>query len=291
MLDNLDVVLSFATIMLGVSLLITVLTQTVSALLNLRGQQLKKGLVVLFEQSKVDQKLHTELAEAALKHPLVADGVLFVRCAPAIRKGELLRLLARLPQLKHLPEEAEKLQQTVDEWFDSTMDRVAHRFSALMRLWTILFSFAMALALHLDAANLLTRLSADSGLRQSLVASSTALESRAQQVLKAAPNAALASDDTMKAVLEQAQGIRSDLAKSQFELVPASYEDYFAGTPNPLWGIIASAVLLSLGAPFWFNLLRTASTLRPVMANKVDEDETRAAAGSGAPDSGVIKAA
>jgi hypothetical protein len=32
----------------------------------------------------------------------------------------------------------------------------------------------------------------------------------------------------------------------------------------------ASVLAVSLGAPFWFNLLRTASALRPALATKVD---------------------
>jgi hypothetical protein len=43
-------------------------------------------------------------------------------------------------------------------------------------------------------------------------------------------------------------------------------------------GVIASAVFLSLGAPFWFSMLKTLGSLRPLLANKVDEDaqgETR----------------
>jgi hypothetical protein len=39
-----------------------------------------------------------------------------------------------------------------------------------------------------------------------------------------------------------------------------------------LWGILASAALLSLGAPFWFNLLKTMSNLRPTLANKVTKE-------------------
>ncbi|UCF05888.1 MAG: hypothetical protein JSV33_02295, partial [bacterium] len=35
-------------------------------------------------------------------------------------------------------------------------------------------------------------------------------------------------------------------------------------------GVIISIFLLSLGAPFWFNALRSMSALRPVLAGKVD---------------------
>ncbi len=34
------------------------------------------------------------------------------------------------------------------------------------------------------------------------------------------------------------------------------------------WGIFATAIFLSLGAPFWFNLLKNLSNLRPILASK-----------------------
>jgi hypothetical protein len=34
------------------------------------------------------------------------------------------------------------------------------------------------------------------------------------------------------------------------------------------WGVLASAALLSMGAPFWFNALKTLGNLRPMLASK-----------------------
>jgi len=39
-----------------------------------------------------------------------------------------------------------------------------------------------------------------------------------------------------------------------------------------LLGILISAALLSLGAPFWFNMLKSLTHLRPALANEVDKD-------------------
>ncbi len=39
-----------------------------------------------------------------------------------------------------------------------------------------------------------------------------------------------------------------------------------------LFGILLSAALLSLGAPFWFNSLKTLTNLRPKLASEIDKD-------------------
>jgi hypothetical protein len=60
--------------------------------------------------------------------------------------------------------------------------------------------------------------------------------------------------------------------KLKFQLIPDPYPQPFYNYWTPswlhLWGVIASAALLSLGAPFWFNMLKSMSNLRPVLANK-----------------------
>ncbi|MGC9970257.1 MAG: hypothetical protein ABSE56_06685 [Bryobacteraceae bacterium] len=68
-------------------------------------------------------------------------------------------------------------------------------------------------------------------------------------------------------LMDRAQKIRSQLESSGFRLIPAPYPGLFtfAGKRNVL-GILFSWVLLSLGAPFWFNALKTLSSLRPILA-------------------------
>jgi hypothetical protein len=78
MLLYLDTLIGFAVVMLVISLLITILTQMVSALLSHRGSNLRWGLKTLFE--KIDPKAYSlltanaeTLANEVLRHPLISD--------------------------------------------------------------------------------------------------------------------------------------------------------------------------------------------------------------------------
>src|SRR5258708_26504775 len=108
--EHFDTILAFVLIITGVSLLVTTLTQMASALLGLRGTNLRWGIKTLL--ANVDPKLaeHAEaIAEKALHHPLISDSTFsgFThgltgrwKLANAIRKEELvkiLRLLAKQP--------------------------------------------------------------------------------------------------------------------------------------------------------------------------------------------------
>lgn len=113
MLSYLDTAIGFVVVMLAISLLITIATQIVSALLNHRGGNLLWGLRTLF--SNIDPSLtHLNsgsgwLAEHVLTHCLISDswfsnswirGIPFLgrlvgryELASAIRSGELINIL------------------------------------------------------------------------------------------------------------------------------------------------------------------------------------------------------
>jgi len=86
-------------------------------------------------------------------------------------------------------------------------------------------------------------------------------------------------------LLDHASSIRSSLNYAGFKIIPDPYHgwDFWPASKGlwpwdnlHFWGILFSAGLLSLGAPFWFNALKTLSSLRPVVASKADQDQQSA---------------
>ena len=69
--------------------------------------------------------------------------------------------------------------------------------------------------------------------------------------------------------MQDAAAVRTILTKASFDV------RQFGWKPDqPYWkqipGVLATAILLSLGAPFWFNMLKQLTNLRPILANKQD---------------------
>jgi hypothetical protein len=63
------------------------------------------------------------------------------------------------------------------------------------------------------------------------------------------------------------------LQETSFQLIPSPYPGLFEyGSLPAFLGTVMTALLLTLGAPFWFNLLRQASNLRPAIAQKVAKE-------------------
>ena len=70
--------------------------------------------------------------------------------------------------------------------------------------------------------------------------------------------------------------LESRFSKSGIALIPSPYPGLCSGAWSWPWqhllGIFASAALLSLGAPFWFNLLKSLANLRPALAQQVEKN-------------------
>ena len=94
----------------------------------------------------------------------------------------------------------------------------------------------------------------------------------------AAAYAALVPQAPLRAAADNLHSLVTD--KMKFQLIPNPYPDpfysYWISSWLHFWGIAASAALLSLGAPFWFNMLKNLSNLRPTLAKK-EAEETRQA--------------
>src|SRR5262245_35648019 len=77
MLEKLDALIAFAVVMLGLSLIVTILTQITSATLGLRGSNLLWGLKTLFEELSPGLEkaglIPRDLAQEILQHRLISD--------------------------------------------------------------------------------------------------------------------------------------------------------------------------------------------------------------------------
>jgi hypothetical protein len=100
-----------------------------------------------------------------------------------------------------------------------------------------------------------------------------------QRAILTARYEALAQEELKASVMKlgvEAKAIRETLEASGIRLIPDashSWLDVKHLTQMHLLGVLAAAALLSLGAPFWFQTLKTAASLRPIVATKAQEQQ------------------
>ncbi|HET6969552.1 MAG TPA: hypothetical protein VFH92_00380 [Phenylobacterium sp.] len=139
----------------------------------------------------------------------------------------------------------------VHGWFDQTIDRVTDRFTRITRMISFAASLVVAAVIELDAINLMNRLAIDDETRQKAV--NWAVNS---DILGA-------GDETTIDKLGLVAG--TDLVQ-----LPADLHQWMVGFVPHLPGMLLSTILLSLGAPFWYETLKSLLKLRSVVLKKDD---------------------
>jgi hypothetical protein len=305
LLDQLDVLIGLSVILTVTSLLVTLIVQAISSYLALRGTNLRWAVAMLlreFDQSGTLTIANAEaIAAKALSHPLVSGSSLFGdfagkwlrgfskrapdwKLATALRSDELVAILNKLAAEGAVPKEVGATARSFESWFDAMMDRASQRFATQTRAFTVAAAFAVAILLHVDVLAIYTRLDSDPALRASFVAQAAHAGdelARRAAVLPATAGETDAEKDARgraqaeyRAAVTQWQTTLATLGP--LGILPASFGGIFSFRGVSVLGILLGGLLLSLGAPFWFNVLRTLTSLRPLLADKVDEKTRKA---------------
>ncbi|HKH44205.1 MAG TPA: hypothetical protein VKM72_06025, partial [Thermoanaerobaculia bacterium] len=80
--------------------------------------------------------------------------------------------------------------------------------------------------------------------------------------------------DVVKENLEQMETTFSTLRNKVETATPGLFSDSPA-SDQPIVGQLVTVIFLSLGAPFWFNALRSLSALKPVVSQKLEAEEKK----------------
>ena len=159
-----------------------------------------------------------------------------------------------------------------EKWFELSQEPVADRYRRRMQLGAILSGLVIVLAVNADVFQLVTQMRKDPQLRQQVAGLAQASWS-ADSVLRVQEDSALAlardSATIAQAValypaIQTARGKRDSIllvGRSQSAAFLGYQEDW---KPTWMWGlgIALSTLLVSLGAPFWHDVLEAVFGLK-----------------------------
>jgi hypothetical protein len=144
-------------------------------------------------------------------------------------------------------------RQNVENWYDSTMDRVAGWYKRRTQIVLLCIGVILAIASNADTLGILTSLSQDRSVRASLVA---AAQEYAKQPVE--PSA-----DPQSRIKQGIKEIQSHgLPWGWNTLDQRSVPDTAEGWLTKLVGWLLTGIAISLGAPFWFDLLNRIMVIR-----------------------------
>ncbi len=295
MLDNpaLDVAIGLIFIYAVYSLIVTTLTELISTMLELRGNQLRRGIRrMLDDDTSIKDLSNKFLARPEIKYlgnkragrdkmpsyiraKTFATTLLNVLWADNNFEGGLEDIKAKLKPrenathkvIYNLLDEAqgdiEKFKQLSQDWFDETMERVSGWYNKWIKVITLCVGFIVALAFGLDSIDISKKLSSDKSTRLELV---KAASSYSQSLQANTSLDSLETVDKIEKLSERMSNLLDETEKHSALFGEGGIEklktlkqwDLF----QYLLGCLLTAIALSIGSPFWFDLLNKLIKLR-----------------------------
>jgi hypothetical protein len=232
------------------------------------------------------------LAKKALDDLLAKNGITDPAGTLKNIRAASLQLEAASPELANdvrhgmaiLQEARSQFVAKVHGWFDQTIDRVSSRFTVTARVVTFIASVLVATTVQLDTFALVNRLSVDDQFR-------LAAQQGANDLLNTTSNPTSAPASSGATVTPPASASSAPATPPDTKTVQKKYYDLLSTygmvalptdwqTWHDKWrwskipGILLSALLLSLGAPFWYGRLQDLLKLRSTVAQNDAKQRT-----------------
>lgn len=163
-------------------------------------------------------------------------------------------------ELALLQEAASDYVAKVHSWFDQTIDRVSQAFSGHAQRVTVAAAFLVVLVVQLDIIAVLDRLSIDDQFRNAVVTAAATNFNNNPQTQANIQNGDIDPHPYYN-LLNQAGLITMPTSSKWLDGLKE---------PRKYPGMVISILLISLGAPFWYNVLKNLLGLRSALTQKDD---------------------
>jgi hypothetical protein len=179
-------------------------------------------------------------------------------------------LRARLqPVLKEVGADATAIKAELESWFDDTMDRLEGAYKRWAQVWLFAVGLVIVIAANASAYRIAVSLYNDPAVRTAVTES-------------ASTTAATGTSSDPETIKENIDAVAKTVDELDSLGLPVGWNNWNdqGGTWLTAGGWFATALLIMLGAPFWFGVLSKLVSLRSAGArpSKAADQETSATA-------------
>ncbi len=289
----LEIIIGLIFVYLLYSLICAALSEIIAWFLTLRAKTLRSGIEKLLNDPQLAQKIYAHPIIQGLTHgqklpsyipkEAFASALLDILRKEAGTQGDAIRRLKSA--LDQLPEEnalrrqfyalmdgsVEEIQQVrarVEKWFDDSMDRLSGWYKRRAQVVVLIVAAVVAIVANADSVVIVRSLSRDATLRQALVEAAEKTVQVKPGEVRTEPNVTEAVAQ-LQAVQEQIDGLllpvgwtfsqkamMGDLPDPR--RLPSEVKDW----ASKFLGLLFTVLAISLGAPFWFDMLNKVVNVR-----------------------------
>lgn len=272
-MQTLDVAIGLIFVYLVMSLVCTALREFGAAIWNARAKNLEDGIADLLPALKdafYGHALIQSLGENGKKPSYIPAKTFALALLDLVAHGSTTadeirtsietiqndRVRQALLVLFHdASGDLHKFQANVERWFEDAMDRVSAWYKRRTQWILVGLAALIAFGANVDTIRITNALSHDRALRDALVA-------QAQAYAQQHPNGVQDADAAPKAVAADVRAINTlgvPLGWHSVAGAPPMDADDVLGK---ILGLLLSTFAISLGAPFWFDMLNKIMTIR-----------------------------
>lgn len=288
-----DVAIGLVFVFLLISLICSAANELLEGLLNQRSSNLLKGITELVgDASFVDKLYNHGLINGLFRGTFTADVKKRTKQLPSYIPSRnfaaaLISIAKETPAVSlptnvktalaaftaTSPNDPASVQKKVEDWYNSSMDRVSGWYKRQSQYNILAIGLIITIGINADCVLIARRLSTDATLRQAAVKAAEQEASKAQPAVSANPSegatgSSSAQIDKIKDYLSTLDGVGLPIGWSNEG--PFTAGKLFGHFP----GWILTAIAVSLGAPFWFDVLNKIIVVRStVKPHEKSQDE------------------
>ena len=183
-----------------------------------------------------------------------------------------------LALLRHADKDLNEARLAIEGWFNDAMDRVSGWYKRRTQLWTIIIALVLTLVANADTIQITRRLWTDPVLRSAVV------EEAKVRAQKPRPTVSVEyenEDDPTNPTVTRNEG--NELSGKERELLGQLIGWHSGWRENWSWltplGWILTVLAISMGAPFWFDMLNKVMNIR--FAGKSPDEKAKTPEKSG----------
>lgn len=276
-----DVAVGLMFLFFLLSIICSQVNELVATLFNFRAGELKRGLEKLLgsdlKKKVLEDPFVTATKKSALRDPTYIRSRTFVRAMmnelgaegrapadveatieelPEPARGTLLRLH------KEVSGKLDEFKSSLEDWYDDAMTHVSGWYRRRVQRWLLVYATVLTIGLNVDTGLVARTLWEDEALRASVATAAAAVEADANEVQTEADVEERL--DALKAQLDGVSELGLPVGWVDDPKDPRAWPGWDLGA-DLLWRILGWAMTvaaLSLGAPFWFDLLGKVARVR-----------------------------
>ena len=296
MLEILDSIIATAAVVLGLSLIVQAIQQIIKQLFDLKSSYMRAALLAMFNSSGTAKSFATNFIPATMlgnkadqfakdvvkqiEECMTTFGFTNLHLVETFDEKKLKDVVLSLPIAEDttLKQKVDQAMEDIDRWFDVSKKAFQENYERRMRPWAFGISAVLVIALNANLFDIYREFSHNKTLRDAGVAMAQRLTSASSDSAgNLAANEALIQTSSDSAIASRIKGniqnIQEILDDESFQLMGwndarlqrvkdkspvESFFHYFVG-----W--LTTILLVSLGAPFWFDFLKTVSGIKDRM--------------------------